>query len=66
MVIWWHQGERDEAGDLLEDEGYRCEIDGEPVPAYLRWASVARPPDRRGHFSPAVAIAGLGGKTCPG
>ena len=44
VVIWWHEGERDEAGDLQEDEGYRCEIDGERVSAYLRWISVAGRP----------------------
>ena len=44
VIVWWHQGERDEAGDLLEDEGYRCEIDGERVNAYLRWTSVAGHP----------------------
>ena len=44
VIVWWHKGERDEAGDLLEDEGYRCEIDGERVNAYLRWTSVAGHP----------------------
>ena len=43
-VIWWHAGERDEAGDLLEDEGYRCEIDGSAVCAYRWWVSVAGHP----------------------
>lgn len=35
--IWFHTAERDEAGDLLEDEGLRCEIDGEPCNPYDEW-----------------------------
>lgn len=36
--IWWHQAERDEAGHLLEDEGWRCEFAGKAVDPYEQWS----------------------------
>ena len=35
--IWFHFGARDEAGDLLEDEGFRCEVDGKTANVYAEW-----------------------------
>ena len=44
VIVWWHKGERDDTGALLEDEGWRCEIDGEQVNPYQRWVSFAKHP----------------------
>ena len=35
--IWFHTADRDEAGDLMEDEGFRCEMDGKPTDPYKVW-----------------------------
>ena len=40
-VIWWHTAERGAAGELLGDEGWRCEIDGDARDPYKAWMSVA-------------------------
>ena len=38
--IWWHEAARDESGDLLEDEDFRCEVSGEPANAYDQWVKL--------------------------
>lgn len=42
--IWWHEGERDEAGDLLEDEGFRCLVKGRPESPYDAWVRLLPSP----------------------
>lgn len=48
--IWFHSAERDEAGDLLEDEGLRCEIDGKPCNPYQEWPNLCGEPISQPEF----------------
>ena len=56
VIIWWHKADRDEAGDLMEDEGLECEIDGKRVDPYARWVSVARHPIGKLEFKRLSAL----------
>lgn len=35
--VWFHTADRDEVGDLLDDEGLRCEVDGVRCNPYHEW-----------------------------
>ena len=48
--IWFHTGERDEAGDLLEDEGLRCELNGKRADPYEQWVGCAGYPISKSEF----------------
>ena len=56
VVIWWHAGARDEAGDLIEDEDWRCEIDGERVNPYEYWIWLAKRPISEAEFKRLSAL----------
>ena len=56
VKVWFHVADRDEAGDLMEDEGMRCEIDGERVSPYQAWMSVARHPISEAEFKRLSAL----------
>ena len=56
VTVWWHTAERDEAGHRLEDEGYRCEIDGSPACPYRIWTYVAGHPIAEAEFTRLSAL----------
>ena len=64
-VIWWHEAERDEAGDLIEDEGFRCEIDGSPACPYRIWTYVAAHPISERRIQAPVGLAPMGDDHAP-
>lgn len=53
--IWDHIAERDEAGDLMEDEGLRCQIDGEEANPYEQWVYFGNNPITEAEYNFMVA-----------
>ncbi len=43
-AVWWCEGKRDDDGELLEDEGFRCQIGPWQANAYRRWLGMAGHP----------------------